>query len=34
MQYYAVPLPVLESAAELAQWARRAIRVAEAAASR
>ncbi len=25
MQYYSVPLDVLESAAELAQWARRAI---------
>jgi DNA transformation protein len=29
MQYYAVPLAVLESAAELASWTRRAIRVAE-----
>ncbi len=29
MQYYAVPLDVLESAAELAEWARRAIDVAK-----
>ncbi len=29
MQYYAVPLGVLESAVELAKWARRAIHVAE-----
>ena len=29
MHYYAVPLEVLESAAELADWARRAIAVAE-----
>ena len=28
MQYYAVPLDVLESAGELTQWARRAIDVA------
>jgi len=32
MQYYAVPLDVLESAGELAQWARRAIDVAKRAA--
>ena len=30
MQYYEVPLGVLESSAELAQWASRAIRVARA----
>jgi DNA transformation protein len=29
MQYYAVPLEVLESAPELARWVRRAIAVAE-----
>jgi len=29
MQYYAVPLDVLESASELARWARRAAAVAE-----
>ena len=29
MQYYAVPLDVLESAGELAEWARRAIAVAK-----
>ena len=29
MQYYAVPLDVLESAEELAEWARRAIAVAK-----
>ena len=29
MQYYAVPLAVLESAGELAEWARRAIAVAK-----
>ena len=28
MQYYAVPLDVLESPLELAQWARRSVRVA------
>lgn len=32
MQYYAVPLDVLESAEELAQWARRAVDVAKRAA--
>lgn len=32
MQYYAVPLDVLESAAALAEWARRAIDVAKRAA--
>ena len=32
MQYYAVPLDVLESAAALAEWARRAIDVARRAA--
>jgi DNA transformation protein len=32
MQYYAVPVGVLESAAELAEWARRAVDVARAAA--
>jgi DNA transformation protein len=31
MQYYAVPLGVLESSAELTRWAKRAIRVAESA---
>ena len=30
MQYYAVPLDVLESPLELAEWARAAVRVAEA----
>ncbi len=29
MQYYAVPLDVLESSAELTRWARRAIQVAK-----
>ena len=29
MQYYAVPLDVLESSVELARWAKRAIQVAE-----
>lgn len=29
MQYYAVPVGVLESAEELARWAKRAVRVAE-----
>lgn len=29
MQYYAVPLDVLESSVELTRWARQAIRVAE-----
>lgn len=29
MQYYAVPMEVLESAADLAHWARRAVKVAE-----
>jgi DNA transformation protein len=33
MQYYAVPLPVLESPTELARWARQAIAVAARAAS-
>ena len=34
MQYYAVPLSVLESAPELAEWARRAIAVARSVANR
>jgi DNA transformation protein and related proteins len=29
MQYYSVPVAILESAPELGEWARRAIRVAE-----
>ena len=29
MQYYAVPVDVLENAADLAQWARKALKVAE-----
>lgn len=34
MQYYAVPLDVLESAAELARWARKAVAVATRASTR
>lgn len=34
MQYYAVPVDVLESAAELAVWARKAVAAGEAGASR
>jgi DNA transformation protein len=34
MQYYAVPVDVLESAPELSRWARKAVRVAERAAAR
>lgn len=34
MQYYAVPVDVLESASELATWAERAVKVAERAAAK
>jgi len=34
MQYYAVPMSVLESADELARWAKQAVKVAERAAER